>query len=199
MKRPKLLPVAVAVLATGLTLAGCGSSGTASSAQAGSSTSAGPATAGGSASGSGTVLPVTSNPIVNTSTDPVLKITKIAVQDNVDPATGKAIGDRLQLTLQNTGSTPLTGLEVYYEMTDKKTGQKEAYYQKLDGLQIAAGKDSTVFFDGKTGAGHYPENKFSLYRSSKNKVDVTVEVSAPGAKIATATATKDAGSGETHD
>lgn len=192
MKGPKLLPVGVAALVAALMLVGCGSSGTTSntgSSQAGASSSV----------AAGAVLPVDSNPIVNNSTDPVLEITYAAVEDNVDPASGKAIDDRLELTLRNTGPKDLTGIEVYYEMTDVTTGQREAYYQPLDGLTVSAGGESTVFFDNETAPGHYPENQFSLYRSSVNQVDVSVQVSATGAQIATASATKGAGTGEQAD
>ena len=71
--------------------------------------------------------------------------------------------------------------------------------QTLDGLVIPAGGEETVFFDNQKGPNHYPENEFSLYRSSTNQVDVAIEVSAPGAKIATATASKEAGTGEEED
>lgn len=145
------------------------------------------------------VLPVTSNPIVNTATGATLTISKAAVEDNTDPATGKAINDRLQLTLKNTGATALTGLEVYYTMTDIVTGAKEAYYQKLTGLKIPAGAETTVYFDNQNLPGHFPENQFSIYRSSTNEVDFGIQVSAKGAKIATATAVKSTGTGEKVD
>ena len=145
------------------------------------------------------VLPVPKDPIVNTATAATLAVTYAAAENNVDPATGKTIADRLELTLKNTGAAPLSGLEVYYTMTDATTGKKEGYYQKLTGLTLPAGQSSTVYFDGKQGAGHYPENTFSIYRSSTNQVDFRIEVSAPGAKIAVATATKSPGTGEKVD
>ena len=145
------------------------------------------------------VLPVATDPIVNPATATTLAITYAAAENNVDPATGKTIADRLELTMKNTGTTPLSALEVYYTMTDAKTGKKEGYYQKLTGATIPAGQSTTVYFDGKPGAGHYPENPFSIYRSSTNQVDFKIEVSAPGAKIATATATKSPGTGEKVD
>lgn len=147
----------------------------------------------------GVVLPVPSNPITNTSTASTLVITKAAVEDNVDPATGKAIDDRLQLTLKNTGTAPLTGFEVYYSMTDVVTKQTEGYYQKLDGLSLAAGAETTVYFDKLNQPGHYPENEFSIYRSSTNEVDFAIQVSATGAKVADATAVKSTGTGEKVD
>lgn len=184
----KLTRTVSAVLAAGLfavVITGCQSTAQPSSAPAASSSAS-------------TVLPVNSNPITNTSTTPGLAITAAAVEDNVDPA-GKPIGDRLQLTLSNTTDTTLNGLEVYYEMKDAKTGQTEAYYQALGDLTLAPKSQTTIYFDNKTGPGHYPENTFSLYRSSKNQVDFTIEVSASGVKIATATATKSTGTGETAD
>jgi hypothetical protein len=188
MNGRKLLPLGAALLVALPGLAACGAdSPSTDSAQAGTSAE------------QGTVLPVESNPISNASTDPFLEVTYAALEDNVDPATGKAIDDCLELTLANTGPEPLTDIEVYYEMTDVTTGQKEGYHQKLDGLEIPAGGEETVFFDNQSGPGHYPENEFSIYRSSANQVDVAVQVSAPGAKIATATASKEAGTDEEDD
>jgi len=207
MKPTTLAAIGAAGLLTALTATGCSSAASTSptSASATSAASApaasAPAASAASASGapSGVVLPVASNPIVNTATAPTLAITYAAVEDNVDPATGKAIDDRLQLTLKNSGSTPLTGIEVYYEMTDVVTGAKEGYYQKVDGLSIPAGKDATVYFDNLTDPGHYPENQFSIYRSSTNEVDFAIQASAVGAKVATATAAKATGTGEKVD
>ncbi len=201
MKRTKLATITATGVLGVLALAGCSSSSTpttAPPAASAASTAASPAPGAASAA-VGVVLPVTANPIVNTSTNDVLTVTYAAVEDNVDPATGQAIDDRLQLTLSNSGSTPLTGVEVYYEMTDVVTGAQEAYYQPLDGLTVPAGGEVTVYFDNQTGAGHYPENQFSLYRSSANEVDFAIQVSAPDAQIATATAVKATGTGEKVD
>ena len=195
MKRSTLAAIGSAGLLSVITVTAC------SSATSTSPTATAPAASAAPASGtpSGIVLPVAANPIANTATTPTLAITYAAVEDNVDPVTGKAIDDRLQLTLKNSGSTPLTGIEVFYEMTDVVTGAKEGYYQKLDGLSIPAGQDATVFFDNKTDPGHYPENQFSIYRSSTNEVDFAIQASAAGAKIATATAVKATGTGEKVD
>jgi hypothetical protein len=211
MNRKTLGALGAAGLLAAITVSGCSSAASSSPASAAATsaaaTSAAPASAASAPAASapaasapaGIVLPVAANPIANTATAPTLAITYAAVEDNVDPATGKAIDDRLQLTLKNSGSTPLTGIEVYYEMTDVVTGAKEGYYQKLDGLTIPAGQDATVYFDNKTDPGHYPENQFSIYRSSTNEVDFAIQASAPGAKIATATAVKATGTGEKVD
>jgi hypothetical protein len=176
--------VAIATLSGALLLAGCGSSPT-------------PLTF--TSAPASVVLPVSSDPIVNTATAPTLSITYAAAENNIDQTTNKNIADRLELTLKNTGTTPLTGFEVYYTMTDTKTGKSEAYYEKLTGLILSAGQSSTVYFDNKTDPGHYPENTFSIYRTSNNQVDFAIQVSATGAKIATATATKSPGTGEKVD
>ena len=194
MKRNKLFALSLGAIITASTLSACGSSSPTKTASNPVTPSAQPSTA--STTGSGVTLPVASNPIVNNSAAPGLVVTYAAAENNVDPATHNPIGDQLELTLKNTSSTSLTGLEVYYEMTDAVTKSKEGYYQKLNGIAIAPNQESTVYFDGKNQMGHYPENQFSLYRSSPNEVDFKIWVSAPGAKIAQAMAIKSKGTGE---
>jgi hypothetical protein len=187
MKARLLVPIALVASLSVVGLAGCASSsptpGTAQSAAAGTASS-------------GMVLPVDSNPIVNTSTAPGLSIVSAAVEDNVDPVTKAPIADRLQLSVRNDTAKDLSGFEIYYVMTDVTTGQSESYYQDLTGFTVPAGATSTLSFDGQPGAGHFPENQFSLYRSSTNQVDFTIELSATGVQVATATASKGAGTGE---
>ncbi|MET4705914.1 hypothetical protein [Frigoribacterium sp. UYMn621] len=155
---------------------------------------------GGSASpsvgGAATVLPVSTNPIVNASTAPGLSIVSAMAENNVDPATKKPIADRLQVTVKNSSANTLSGFEIYYTMTDATTKQSESYYVPLTGLTVAAGASATVFFDNQAGPNHYAENKFSLYRSSTNQVDFAVEVSAKGVAVAKGTAVKGKGTGE---
>lgn len=143
----------------------------------------------------GPVLPVSSNPIKNDSTKQGLKVTA-AVENIVDPVTDKALEDRLQITIENTSSETLTDLEVFYEMTDSKTQVTEGYYQKLTGFELAPGETGAVYFVNEPGAGNYPENEFSIYRTSKNEVKFTVEVSAQGFKPATTEAVKEPGGAE---
>ena len=184
---------AVAAVALGaLTVAGCGSQ------QSGSTSSAAPSTAPSAAASTagGPVLPVASDPIVNTSTKPGLEITGIMVENNVDPATKKDLSDRLQMTLVNTSSSTLSELEAYYNMTDSTTNKSEGYYQKLTGLTIAPGASQTIYFDTDSGPGHYRENIYSLYRTSPNEVVIDVKVSAPGFAPATAQVKKAVGTGE---
>ncbi|AOY74122.1 hypothetical protein IG195_20790 (plasmid) [Arthrobacter sp. TES] len=146
-----------------------------------------------------TVLPVTTNPITATGTKPGLTLTDALAENNIDPTTKAALADRLQFTLTNTTTTPMTGLEVYYTMKDTTTGATEAYYQKLDGLTLTPGQGTTIYVDNGTGPGHYPENKYSLYRSSPNEVTINIEAAAPGYAPAQGTATKAQGTGEKTD
>jgi hypothetical protein len=181
--------VAVAVVALGaLAIAGCGGQQASASSNAAPSVAASPA--------GGPVLPVPSDPIVNTSTKPGLEITGIMVENNVDPVTKQDLSDRLQMTLVNTSSSTLSDLEVYYNMTDSKTNKSEGYYQTLTGLTIAPGASQTIYFDTESGPGHYPENIYSLYRTSPNEVVIDVKVSAPGYAPATAQVKKAVGTGE---
>ncbi|WP_210509234.1 hypothetical protein [Naasia sp. SYSU D00057] len=153
----------------------------------------------GSAAPAPTVLPVAENPITNDSTEPGLEVVLAAVEDNEDPETGQPISDRLQLILRNTTDRTLEDLEVFYVMTDVETGESEGYHQDLGDLTIPAGAETAVYFDNESGEGHYPENQFSLYRSSANQVDFEIEVSASGVQVAHATASKEAGTGEEAD
>jgi len=84
-------------------------------------------------------------------------------------------------------------------MTDVTTGASEAYFLPLDRFTLAANSEGTLDFDGATGPGHYPENRFSIYRTSNNQVDFSVEVSANGVAIATGTGSKSVGTGEQPD
>lgn len=187
---------ATAALAVGaIAMAGCSSPTTTSSSSAPAAGAASAPTAAASQA-SGQVLPVSTNPIVNTATKPGLEIKNIMVENNVDPATQQALSDQLQMNLTNTSTATQTGLEMYYLMTDSTTGKTEGYYQKLAGLTLAPGETRTIFFDGGSGNGHYPENQYSLYRTSKNEVVIDVQASAPGFAPATAQVKKAVGTGE---
>lgn len=174
------------LLATG-TLASCGGGSTGSTAP------------GATQAGGGQVLPVAANPIKNNATAPGLAITSALVEDNFDPQTKKSIPDSLQIELKNSSGQVMDNLEIFYRMTDATTGTSEKYYQKLNGLSLNPGESKTIFFDNGTAQGHYPENKYSIYRTSKNEVVFSIEASASGVKPATAEAKKAPGTGEQQD
>lgn len=173
--------------ATALLVSACSGSAT---------TAASPAPAGTSASAGGQVVPVKSNPISNNSTAKSLTIAKLLVENNTD-ASGAAVSDHLQLDLRNTGTTTLSGFEVFYTFADAAAGKKESYYLKLPAsFTIPVGGTKTANFDNTGAPGHFPVNKFSLYNTSKAALTVTVEVSATGAAPVTATAKKSPGGSE---
>jgi hypothetical protein len=179
----KLLSLVFIVAAALIGLVACeASQGTGGAPNAESPAASGPA-----------VLPVTETPITSTGTKAGLAISETMVENNVDKASGKEVSDRLQFTIKNSSAEQVTGLEVYYTMTETPTGKTESYYQKLEGLMIAPNKEATVYFDNQSGEGHYPENKFSIYRSSANEVRFTIEASAPGFAAARGTAVKEEG------
>jgi len=98
------------------------------------------------------VLPVTTNPISNSSTAQTLKITSVLVENNVDPVTGKAAEDHLEITLTNTGPTELSGFEVYTTYTDPTDKISESYYTALPAtFTIAPGANRVAHFDATDG------------------------------------------------
>jgi hypothetical protein len=146
------------------------------------------------------VLPVAANPIVNNASAQTLAISSVLVENNADPTSGATVDDHLEIALKNTGSKELTGFEVYYSFTDPTAGTSESYYAKLPAsFTIPAGGSRTVHFDNTGAPDHFPENQYSLYRTSKNALDVSVTVSANGAAVQTATVKKDAGGAEQAD
>lgn len=188
------------VLAAGaVLLAACGGSA-ASSAPTAAPVASVPATAGSASAAGDVVLPVTSNPISNTATDVLLAIDEVLVENNVDPTTGKAADDHLEIAVTNTGTTELTGFEVYYTITDPTSGDSEHYYTELpDTFTVAPGASRTIHFDNTGAPDHFPDNPYSLYHTSRNGLEVTVEVSARGAAPRTATVQKDPGGDEVAD
>ncbi len=198
--RRRAFAVAGLAAAAGL-LAACGG---------GSGTSASPTTANaaqpaGNAStivtgSDSAVLPVNSNPITNTATTATLQIAQVLVENNVDPATGKVTSDHLEIQLANSGGTDLGDVEIYYTYRDPASGASESYYAKLPAdFAIPKGGSRTIHFDGVSGPDHLPVNKFSLYYTDTNALEVTVTASANGAAIQTKTVNKDAGGAETVD
>jgi hypothetical protein len=145
------------------------------------------------------VLPVTSNPIKNTSTTQALTIDSVLVENNVD-ASGAAVDDHLEISVGNNGSADLTAFEVYYTITDPKTSEAESYYSKLPtSFTVAPGASRVIHFDNTGEADHFPANQYSLYYTDTDALNVTVEVSATDSAPQTLTVTKDAGGAEEAD
>ena len=147
----------------------------------------------------GQVLPVTVNPISNTSTNVAMTIQSVLVENNAD-ANGKTTSDHLEVAITNTGATELGGFEIFYTFTDPTTAISESYYTKLpDTFTIPAGATRIAHFDNSGAVDHFPVNDYSLYYTDTNAFDVSVVVSAPDAAVQTATVQKDAGGAETAD
>ena len=140
------------------------------------------------------------NPISNASTAAGLVIDRMLVEDNVDPATGKAAADHLEIALSNTSGIELKRFEIFYTLTKPITGVSEGYYTALpSGFTVIAGAKRIVHFDGSGLPDHFPVNAFSLYYTDTSSLDVRVEVSATNAKVQSAQITKDAGGAEAAD
>ena len=127
-------------------------------------------------------IPVTKNPIVNTSTKIGFTIVAVQVQDNTDPRSGKPIPDRLALKVRNTSSKTISTFEIYYTMVDQVTKTSESYYQKLTNFSIPKKSTGYIAFDNTKNFGHFPENKYSIYRNSNNQIKFIIELSAKGYK-----------------
>lgn len=194
--------LAAGLLAGGAALAACGGGSTSkpaptATAAPGNSTAASPAVS--SQIGNSPVLPVTDNPINNTSTVQALTIGSVLVENNVDAA-GQATADHLEIALTNTGTAELSGFEVFYTFTDPMTTTTESYYAKLpETFTIPAGGERAAHFDNTGAVDHFPVSDFSLYYTDTNALDVTVTVSASDTAVQTTTIQKDAGGPETAD
>ena len=192
---PTALRLGAVALLAATALSGCGGSAakTGSSATVSTTISAGT----GGAAATSQVLPVADNPISNAATAKGLNITSVLVENNEDPATKKTVDDHLEIALENTSANDLTGFEVYYSFADATDEVTEGYYAKLpNSFAIPAGGTRTVHFDNTGAPDHFPVNKYSLYSTSKNALDVTVTVSAADVAVQTATLKKDAGGAE---
>ncbi|TSA54519.1 MAG: hypothetical protein D4R44_01405 [Actinobacteria bacterium] len=201
-KRVRAGLLGTALLAAGTTLAACSTSSS-------STTATTTAVATGSATSdtmvvktpgnNEPVLPVANNPINNSSTNKVLMIDSVVVENNLDTA-GKAASDHLEISLKNSGTTQLTKFEVYYTFTDAIKNISESYYAQLPAsFSIPAGGKRIAHFDKTGTVDHFPVNQFSLYYTDTNAMKVTVFVSAIGAAMQTVTVQKDAGGPETAD
>ncbi|MHB8671262.1 MAG: hypothetical protein ACYDAD_12035 [Acidimicrobiales bacterium] len=187
MRAHRLAPFVAATAV--VVLAGCGGSSTPtpSAAAPAAQTPAG---------SSPQVLPVTANPISNPSTAPGLKVDSVLVENNVDAA-NRPVSDHIEVALHNTGTSQLSGFEVFYTVTDPTAKLSESYYTKLPPtFTIAAGAKQTIHFDNTGAPDHFPVNKFGLFLTSKNALDIKVMVSATGAAPQTASVHKSAGGAE---
>lgn len=139
-----------------------------------------------------------SNPIKESgSRDLQIRVKDARVEDNFD-TNHSDLPDHLQITLLNKGEKSLSNIELYYTITDKKTGAEESYYQKLNS-EIAAESELTLHFDNKIAKDHYSANMNGLYGSSTNGLIFDVYLHVKGYKTLNFKIEKDAGAAEVAD
>jgi hypothetical protein len=135
----------------------------------------------------------TDNLITETSaTELPVKINDVRVEDN-------ATADHLEITMTNTGTAELTGFDIYFTITDKVDGRKEAYYWKLEGLALKPGEKGTIHFDNLPDKNHYPGNMNGLYGTSRNGLLFNIQLHSTGFKPLDFTVEKAKGTAEVAD
>lgn len=127
------------------------------------------------------------------------RITSVLVENNVNPATGKDASDHLEIFLKSSAKSDITGLSLYYTITDLVTKVTQSYTVPLTGFTLKAGETKSVHVDTTGEAGHFRANPNSLYYQSQNEMRVDVVISASGHKSQTGTVTKDKGGAEEAD
>ena len=117
----------------------------------------------------------TDNLISESSTTALpVTITDARVEDN-------ATDDHLEISIKNTSTSDLTNFDIYFTITDKVTGDKEAYYQKLGSLTVKAGETVAIHFDNKTTeANHFYGNMNGLYGTSANGLIFDIQLHSVG-------------------
>ncbi|HNP16099.1 MAG TPA: hypothetical protein PKI99_06530, partial [Terrimesophilobacter sp.] len=126
------------------------------------------------------------------------RLGEILVENNVDPATKKAVSDHLEIQVLNDGTKDLTGLTVFYTITDADSGAKESYIFRPQ-ITVPAGGEARINVDEGTAPGHLRANPNSIYVTSVAGKDITVSVQADGFAAVQGTVKKDPGGAETAD
>ncbi|GAB4387319.1 hypothetical protein [Albidovulum sp.] len=126
-------------------------------------------------------------------------IKEALVENNYDYAARKDATDHLELLVTNPTGKDLTGCSIYYTITDKDLGTKEAYFKALDGFSVPAGGEARIHFDDSGLPGHFRANPNSIYVTSQNAKTFTVELKADGFQPVTVEIQKDAGGAEKAD
>lgn len=138
------------------------------------------------------------DPIVAGGAAATYRIGEVLVENNVDSATKKAAPDHLEIQVLNDGAADLTGLTLYYTITDADSGAKESYIYHPQ-LTVPAGGEARIHVDAGTAPGHLRANPNSLYVTSLAGKHVTVAVQAKGFAAVQGTVEKDPGGAETAD
>lgn len=143
--------------------------------------------------------PVTAaDPTVAGGAAATYRIGEVLVENNVDPATHKDAPDHLEIQVLNDGAADLSGLTVYYTITDADSGAQESYIYRPQAT-VPAGGEARIHVDDGTAPGHLRANPNSLYVTSLAGKHVTVSVQADGFAAVQGTVEKDPGGAETAD
>lgn len=126
------------------------------------------------------------------------RLGEILVENNVDPATQTDTPDHLELQVLNDGAADLSGLTVYYTITDADSGAKESYVYRPQ-VTVPVEGDVRIHVDEGTAPGHLRANPNSLYVTSLAGKHVAVLVQAEGFAAVQGTVEKDPGGAETAD
>ena len=132
-------------------------------------------------------------------------IASAKVEDNFDPDTKKDVPDHLEITIKNPGRTLLTGLQVYFTITNDNTLRFESYSRNLTAFKLKAGATTVLHFEvnGSLDAGAATDRfrlnpNSMLYKSATSKT-LTIQIAAAGYAPSSITVKKDAGTAEKAD
>ena len=126
------------------------------------------------------------------------RLGEILVENNVDPATHRGAPDHLEIQALNDGAANLSGLTVYYTITDADSGATESYIYHPQVI-VPAGGEARIHVDEGTAPEHLRANPNSLYVTSLAGKHVAVSVQADGFAAVQGTVEKDPSGAETAD
>lgn len=136
------------------------------------------------------------NPITETSTTQGFKIDSVLAENNVD-AGGAGAPDHLELTVTNTGSADITdGWDLYYTLTDAKTGDVQSFYMPLSGFVLKAGETVHLHVDTSRQAGRFRADPNSMFYTGQNATKIQTVLHATGFAPQTSSIQKDAAGAE---
>ncbi|MFZ1727510.1 MAG: hypothetical protein WBO29_16695 [Albidovulum sp.] len=126
-------------------------------------------------------------------------IKEALVENNYDYAAKKDATDHLELQVVNSGAQDLNNFTIYYTIKDIDTNRTEAYFAKLGGFKVPAGKDARIHLDDSGLPGHFRANPNGIYVTSQSAKLFTVELKADGFQPLKLEINKDAGGAEQAD
>jgi hypothetical protein len=141
---------------------------------------------------------VAADPITQSGANAPYSIGELLVENNVDPVAHKDAPDHLEVQVLNNSDTDLTGLTLYYTITDADTGANEAYVLH-PAVTIPARDEVRIHVDNGTLPHHLRANPNSIYVTSLAGKHVTVMLQTDGFQPVEAVVEKDPGGAEVAD